>query len=211
MLRPSRLKRALVWTAPLVVVLLLVTLFRSDVVRKHRTSQLVRQLEEQGGGRFPRVFIAANFYNNAEVRTAVLLFVWSLTGTNTQILPNFQRQLLLFVDAIGVENVFVSVFENGSTDSGETKRLLSGLDQELSNLGIARRIVADPSSKKKNRRIPYLARIRNRVLEPLQEMHGKNGNRTEFDRLLFFNDIVFQVCVFSFSFVAGLRCERHAT
>jgi hypothetical protein len=38
------------------------------------------------------------------------------------------------------------------------------------------------------RRIPYLARMRNKVLEPLE-----NGNVT-FDRVLFLNDVVFSVC-----------------
>ena len=51
-----------------------------------------------------------------------------------------------------------------------------------------------PKGKRELRRIPYLSRLRNWTLEPLQEL-AREGER--FGKILFFNDIVFTVCLMS--------------
>jgi hypothetical protein len=86
------------------------------------------------------------------------------------------------------------------------------LDEALGKTGVRRRIILDDtthadeigktpsesgwiqtsrSATKELRRVPYLAKLRNLVLEPLEELAGK-GER--FDRVLFVNDVVFTVC-----------------
>lgn len=59
------------------------------------------------------------------------------------------------------------------------------------------------------RRIPFLAKARNRVLEPLLELQAKGGRNGSFDRL-FLNDVIFTVRPPRFLACAGgkLICER---
>ena len=47
--------------------------------------------------------------------------------------------------------------------------------------------------KKKLRRIPFLARARNRVLEPLFELRAEGGGNASFNRFLFLDDAIFTV------------------
>ena len=47
-----------------------------------------------------------------------------------------------------------------------------------------------PRVRKELRRIPYLSRLRNWTLEPLQEL-AQQGEK--FDKVLFLNDVVFTV------------------
>ena len=111
---------------------------------------------------------------------------------------------------LGPDNVFISIQESGSKDDSKgALRLLNGL---LQDAGIRRRIVLDDTTHKDEldkppgtsgwvrslqghlelRRIPYLSRLRNFVLEPLHEL-VKEGEH--FDKVLFINDIVFTVSV----------------
>ena len=86
------------------------------------------------------------------------------------------------------------------------------LDRELEELGVQRTIVLDetthadelakapasaspgwietPRGRRELRRIPYLARLRNRTLKPLADL-ALNG--VTFDKVLFLNDVVFTV------------------
>ncbi|KAF3315728.1 hypothetical protein TWF173_003295 [Orbilia oligospora] len=125
--------------------------------------------------------------------------------------PYWINGLLMLIQQLGPENVFVSIYENGSWD--ETPAMLRELDRELERMGVERRVlieaithreqvaevVAQGDDKpgwvmtsrgmKELRRIPMLAKLRNRLLEPLEELQRQGkGN---FDRILFMNDVVF--------------------
>lgn len=138
-----------------------------------------------------RVYIAGMHFNSGEVLRA-----------------HWITSLLLLVEALGPKNVFVSIYESGSWD--DTKELLRWLDGQLEIRGVQRRVQVDDESHEdviKNsvaegqyitapdgepavRRIPYLARMRNKTLKDLVDL-SKTG--TEFDKVLFLNDVVFSV------------------
>ncbi|KAF3164186.1 hypothetical protein TWF225_011013 [Orbilia oligospora] len=125
--------------------------------------------------------------------------------------PYWINGLLMLIQQLGPENVFVSIYENGSWD--ETPAMLRELDRELGRMGVERRVLIEAIThreqvaevvaqgddkpgwvmtsrgKKELRRIPMLAKLRNRLLEPLEELQRQGkGN---FDRILFMNDVVF--------------------
>lgn len=118
--------------------------------------------------------------------------------------------MIELVKEIGKENVYVSVQESGSWD--DSKGALRELDAKLEELGVKKRIVLDPTThadeiakppaeegwihtprvgegEKELRRIPYLARLRNEVMQPFYELQG-NGSE-KFDKVLWLNDVVF--------------------
>lgn len=139
----------------------------------------------------PRVFIASLHYNNA----ALLRDYWN-------------DAIVELSKALGPANVFVAAYESGSVDG--TKGVLLELDGRLAELGVQRSIMLSPTIHvdeiagatsdsgwvrnsqgiQQLRRIPYLARLRNLSLEPLGEL-AKRGRL--FDKILFLNDVVFQV------------------
>jgi hypothetical protein len=143
-----------------------------------------------------RIYIASQHWNTARVLRA-----------------HWNPALLSLVQDLGPENVFVSIYESGSYD--DTKDALRELDARLEQLHISRNITLDETSHKDEvtrqpsdngwlripkgqigegqmalRRIPYLAKLRNRVLEPLQVLAAKGRH---FDTILFLNDVVFTV------------------
>ena len=63
---------------------------------------------------------------------------------------------------------------------------------QLEAAGIMNRIVTEDSPKHFGRRIPYLAGVRNRALEPIRNSPAST-NGTFFNKVLFLNDIVFTV------------------
>ncbi|KAB8265402.1 cryptococcal mannosyltransferase 1-domain-containing protein [Aspergillus pseudonomiae] len=109
-------------------------------------------------------------------------------------------------NAIGRDNVFVSVQESGSWD--DTKGALLLLDQQLAEHGIPRRVLMDytthfdeiskpptgegwietPIGTTELRRIPYLAKLRNVAMEPFYELQSEG---IIYDKILFLNDVVF--------------------
>ncbi|KAE9982856.1 hypothetical protein EG328_010595 [Venturia inaequalis] len=119
---------------------------------------------------------------------------------------NWSASLLEVAKDFGPENVFVSILEGGSYDS--TKDALGELDAELGRWGVRRSITMeeethedfmaqDPGSEgwvktregnTELRRIPFLAKLRNRTLQPLRELWAK-GER--FDYVLFLGDVIF--------------------
>ncbi|KAF3932150.1 hypothetical protein ABW20_dc0108129 [Dactylellina cionopaga] len=141
-----------------------------------------------------KVYIAANHWISGKV-----------------LKPYWINGLLLLIKQLGPENVYVSIYENGSWD--ETPAMLRELDQELGRMGVARRVLIEAIThreqvaevvaqgndkpgwvmtsrgKKELRRIPMLAKLRNRLLEPLEEL--KKWGKGDFDRVLFLNDVVF--------------------
>ncbi|KAI1959832.1 hypothetical protein LOZ58_004197 [Ophidiomyces ophidiicola] len=141
----------------------------------------------------PRVFIASIHWNNE----AILRAHWN-------------NALLDLVRHLGPENVFVSILESGSWDG--SKDALRGLDAELETLGVQRKVVLDETThadeirhapppgvpgwiwtsrgKRELRRIPYLSRLRNRVMEDLSFLQSQRDHR-RFDKVLWLNDVIF--------------------
>lgn len=157
----------------------------------YRRSQAT-YLDDPVGAIGERIFIASIHWNNEKV----LRKYW---------IPG----VLDLVKHFGGENVYVSMQESGSWD--DSKGALRELDEALGLAGVRRKIVLDdtthedeikrppgdsgwiqtPRGLTELRRVPYLARLRNLVLEPLQEL-ADAGER--FDKILFINDVVFSVC-----------------
>lgn len=140
-----------------------------------------------------RVFIASNHWNSGKV-----------------IRSHWSDAVIGLITRLGPENVYFSLYESGSWD--DTKDALRELDQRLEELGVARRIILDETThveevakppagegwivtkngRRELRRIPYLARLRNIVLEPLEWPEVNNGTHS-FDKILFLNDVIFTV------------------
>lgn len=121
------------------------------------------------------------------------------------------------------EDVYVSVGESGSWDG--TKDALRDLDLELENLGIERNIqlsnrthedevnrepetnepgwIQTPRGKLELRRIHYLARERNKAMDKLKELAFRQHNPRGFDKVLWLNDIIFNV-YYQMHFYEGL-------
>ncbi|KAJ2354127.1 hypothetical protein IWW50_000831 [Coemansia erecta] len=112
-----------------------------------------------------RVFVAVNLFNSERV------------------LPNMATQLLAFAEMLGRKRVFLSVYENGSTDN--TKGILRAFAQTLGEMGIPHKITTDDKRRPQlYHRIEYMAAIRNRALEPLYSSNT-------YDRVVFINDVYF--------------------
>jgi hypothetical protein len=184
--------------------LLLLLLFLAsilDVLRVHRAMSPDALLDEHGSPHPPpalpagtRVYIAAMHFNSG----AVLRAHWC-------------GALLHLVETLGAANVFVSIYESGSWD--ETKFLLRWLDGQLEARGVPRRVQIDdetheeviaesvergvyitgPGGEPVVRRIPYLAKSRNKTLKDLVDLSAAGA---KFDKVLFLNDVVFSVCSF---------------
>ncbi|KAL2757123.1 glycosyltransferase family 69 protein [Sodiomyces alcalophilus JCM 7366] len=142
-----------------------------------------------------RIYIAALHWNDA----ALVRDYWA-------------PAVLDLVEALGRDNVFISVYESGSWD--ETKVELAAFDAQLAARGVRRNIVLDNSThqdelqrnmpaegqplpegwietsraRAEMRRIPFLARLRNLTLRDLWDLADK-GER--YDKILFLNDVVF--------------------
>lgn len=111
----------------------------------------------------------------------------------------------------GAENIYVRVLEIGSWD--DSKGALRQLDEQLAHLDVGRTIELDETThkdeisrvpadhepgwiwtrrgKKELRRIPYLAALRNRVMDSMLELERNSGRR--FDKVVWLNDVVFTV------------------
>lgn len=139
------------------------------------------------------------------------IYIASLHWNSEKILRDtWNSALAALVKELGPNNVHVSIVESGSWD--DSKGALRDLAQELEAIGVPKDITLDERThaveiasppaepapgwirtsrgKIELRRIPYLARLRNRSLHPLLELE-KNG--TTFDYVLFLNDIHFTV------------------
>jgi hypothetical protein len=136
-----------------------------------------------------RIYIAAQHWNTARILRS-----------------HWNAALEALVQELGIDNVFVSIYESGSFD--DTKGALRELDSTLERLQVKRSImlsdlshadqitrqpadqgwIKTPAGQTELRRIPFLASIRNEVLKPL-EVAKAHGER--FDTILFLNDVVF--------------------
>lgn len=144
------------------------------------------------------------------------IYIASINWNNELILrSHWSKALTQLVLKLGRENVFISIYESGSYDN--TKGALRELDWELERMRVPRNItlspvthedelaapargegwIRTPDGKKQLRRVPYLARIRNLSLLPLQDL-ARQG--ITFDKILFLNDVVFTVRLKSLTF-----------
>ncbi|CAG8089530.1 unnamed protein product [Penicillium nalgiovense] len=135
------------------------------------------------------------------------VYIASINWNNELILrSHWSKALTQLILKLGRENVFISIYESGSYDN--TKDALRELDWELERMRVPRNItlspvthedelaapaegegwIRTPDGGKQLRRVPYLARIRNLSLLPLQDL-ARQG--ITFDKILFLNDIVF--------------------
>ncbi|KAF2733144.1 hypothetical protein EJ04DRAFT_544332 [Polyplosphaeria fusca] len=135
------------------------------------------------------------------------IYIASLHWNNERILRSHWNQAVTaLATALGPQNVFITVYESGSWDN--SKGALRELDSALEQHGIRRNItlsdvthidemnapnagpgwIETPRTRRELRRIPYLSRLRNITLEPLQDL-VRNGEH--FDKVLFLNDVVF--------------------
>ena len=137
------------------------------------------------------------------------VYIASLHWNNERILrSHWNDAVVALANALGRDNVFITVYESGSWD--DSKGALKELDLALGAHNIRRNItlshtthrdemsvstrgqgwVDTPRGRKELRRIPYLSRLRNLTLEPLRQLVSQ-GER--FDKILFLNDVVFDV------------------
>lgn len=149
------------------------------------------------------------------------VYIASLHWNNEAILrSHWNNAVVELAKTLGPENIFISVYESGSWD--DTKGALRELDDQLEKLGVPRNITLSETThvdeisryparqgwietsrgKTELRRIPYLARLRNLTLRPLEELLGQGKT---FDRILFLNDVVFTVRTLVFLSIAS--CE----
>lgn len=167
-----------------------------DVLRIHRNVAAGEEAAALSKPTHPppglRVYIAGMHFNSGVVLRA-----------------HWIAALIHLVETLGPNNVFVSIYESGSWD--DTKDLLRYLDHQLEVKGVPRHIevdeetheqvikkaidagqfIPDPNGEPAVRRIPYLAKMRNKTLKDLVELNEKD---IHFDKVLFLNDVVFTVC-----------------
>lgn len=144
------------------------------------------------------------------------VFIASVHRNTAKILPAWTAAALALVDYLGPERVYFSALESGSQD--DTKERLTALKEQLDARRVPNTISLgmtvwdqldemwarpDPAGPRQPgwiwneedglydlRRITYLARERNKALEPMRELERRG---VSFDRLLWINDVVFSV------------------
>ncbi|KAG6331434.1 hypothetical protein ID866_7653 [Astraeus odoratus] len=103
------------------------------------------------------------------------------------IIPDLFATLFRVSAILGYQNVFVSIYENGSTD--QTKALLRIFDALTKSVGL--RVTIRTSTRTRgqfNHRIEYLAEVRNQAFNPLHEL--RDAHNEFFDTIIFMNDIL---------------------
>ncbi|PWA02153.1 hypothetical protein BB558_001714 [Smittium angustum] len=116
-----------------------------------------------------KYFFAMNLYNNQEI------------------IPHIIQELLRLFEYLGPQNIYFSLYENGSVDS--SKPILGMFKIILDKLGIRNTIVLDEEEKPRNiHRIEYLAKVRNEAIKPLET---ENSDGRIYDKIVFMNDVVF--------------------
>lgn len=134
-----------------------------------RRDQIRRDLTPATNGQQHKYFFAINLYNSFDV------------------IPDLFATLFRTAAVLGYHNVFVSIYENGSTD--QTKALLKIMDALARTVGL--RVVIRSSMRTRgafNHRIEYLAEVRTSAMLPLHELRDNEGE--VFDSIVFMNDIL---------------------
>ena len=125
-----------------------------------------RDLQATTGHKY---FFAINLYNSFDI------------------IPDLFATLFRVAAILGYHNVFVSIYENGSTD--QTKALLRIFDALTRSVGM--RVTIRTSMRTRgafNHRIEYLAEVRNAAFVPLHEL--RDAESEYFDTIIFMNDIL---------------------
>ena len=104
------------------------------------------------------------------------------------------RALLELIDILGNKNVFLSIYENDSGVEALTAKI--NLEQEVQckhRFEYDRDFTAEnvphvklPDGSERVKRIAFLAEIRNKALEPLEEQP-----HVKYDKILYLNDVIF--------------------
>ncbi|EEB88959.1 hypothetical protein MPER_13006 [Moniliophthora perniciosa FA553] len=116
-----------------------------------------------------KYFFAINLYNSFDI------------------IPDLFATLFRLSAILGPQNIYVSIYENGSTD--QTKALLRIFDALTKSVGL--RVTIRTSMRTRgafNHRIEYLAEVRNAAFLPLHELRDAEGEI--FDTIVFMNDIL---------------------
>ncbi|KAI0319743.1 CAP59-like protein [Amylostereum chailletii] len=116
-----------------------------------------------------KYFFAINLYNSFDI------------------IPDLFATLFRVASVLGYHNVFVSIYENGSSD--QTKALLRIFDALTRSVGM--RVLIRTSQRTRgafNHRIEYLAEVRNAAFVPLHEL--RDAENEYFDTIVFMNDIL---------------------
>lgn len=144
------------------------------------------------------------------------VFIVSVHRNTGQILPTWGAAVLAVIDHLGAENVYFSALESGSQD--DTKERLAALKDQLDARHVPNTVTLgmtvweqlhelwdrpDPDGPRQEgwiwnqedqeydlRRIAYLARERNRAMEPLRELQEQGMT---YQKVLWLNDVVFDL------------------
>jgi len=116
-----------------------------------------------------KYFFAINLYNSFDI------------------IPDLFATLFRVSSILGYQNVYVSIYENGSTD--QTKALLRIYDALCRSVGLRVKIQTSMRTRGAfNHRIEYLAEVRNAAFVPLHDL--RNTENEYFDTIIFMNDIL---------------------
>lgn len=202
MLLPSRhhLRRLTQRTRPLLTLLAVLVVLDALLLVHHRPRTVRAPLTaQQQQLLLPTVFIASVHRNTADL------------------LPTWGAAVLALAAHLGPSRVYFSAVESGSQDT--TKAQLGALKAQLDAAGVPNTVDLgmtvyqqldelwarpDPAGPRQPgwiwneadgvydlRRITYLAKERNRAMEPLAELQRTAG--VTFDKVLWINDVVFDV------------------
>ncbi|KAL1883159.1 hypothetical protein Daus18300_000217 [Diaporthe australafricana] len=144
-------------------------------------------------------------------------FIVSVHRNTGPILPAWGAAVLALIDHLGPANVYFSALESGSQD--DTKDGLTALKAQLDERRVPNTVTLGqtvwqqldemwarpaPDAPRQEgwirnqedkvydlRRITYLARERNRAMEPMRRLQAEQG--VTFDRVLWLNDVIFDV------------------
>ncbi|KAF8843505.1 glycosyltransferase family 69 protein [Paxillus ammoniavirescens] len=104
-----------------------------------------------------------------------------------EVIPDLFATLFRVSAILGYHNVYVSIYENGSTD--QTKALLRIFEALTKSVGL--RVTIRTSTRTRgafNHRIEYLAEVRNQAFVPLHEL--RDSHNEYFDSIIFMNDVL---------------------
>jgi len=153
------------------------------------------------------LLLQADFTNKEPPRPSERIYIASLHWNSEPVLrSHWNTAIVNLAEILGPENIFVSIYESGSWD--KSKDALRELDRELDRMGVQRNItlsktthrdelsvtpvgdgwIDTPQGNKGLRRIPYLARLRNLALRPLEDL-SREG--VTFNKILFVDDAAF--------------------
>lgn len=215
LLAPHQLRRLRQQRRPLLA-LLVTLLFIDALILLHNRPSTMRVTADQHGQEKPSVFIVSVHRNTAKI------------------LPEWSAAALALVDYLGNDKVYFSALESGSQDG--TKAELMALKTELDARGVSNTVDLgkdvyeqleemwtrpDPDGPRQEgwiwneedtvydlRRITYLAKERNRAMQPLQDLERMG---TKFDKILWINDVVFNVGTALFHWTSIFEAGRADT